>query len=139
MLNLFIIALVFSAYICYNVIVEIELGNSNAEKEGSNMPIKYKKDILAALKEKGYSSTRIRNEKIIGQSYLQQLRHGEMVSWKTIETICRLLNCQPGDLLEYVEVEDKKLQEESPKPIKNANTETESFEEQLKRIILKRL
>ena len=63
MLNLFIIALVFSAYICYNVIVKIELGNSNAEKEGSNMPIKYKKDILAALKEKGYSSTRIRNEK----------------------------------------------------------------------------
>ena len=135
MLNLFIIALVFSAYICYNVIVKIELGNSNAEKEGSNMPIKYKKDILAALKEKGYSSTRIRNEKIIGQSYLQQLRHGEMVSWKTIETICRLLNCQPGDLLEYVEVEDKKLQEESPKRIKSASTETESFEEQLKRII----
>lgn len=139
MLNLFIIALVFSAYICYNVIVKIELGNSNTEKEGSNMPIKYKKDILAALKEKGYSSTRIRNEKIIGQSYLQQLRHGEMVSWKTIETICRLLNCQPGDLLEYVEVEDKKLQEESPKPIKSVSTEAESFEEQLKRIILKRL
>ena len=139
MLNLFIIALVFSAYICYNVIVKIELGNSNTEKEGSNMPIKYKKDILAALKEKGYSSTRIRNEKIIGQSYLQQLRHGEMVSWKTIETICRLLNCQPGDLLEYVEVEDKKLQEESPKPLKGTGTESESFEEQLKRIILKRL
>ncbi len=139
MLNLFIIALVFSAYICYNVIVKIELGNSNTEKEGSNMPIKYKKDILAALKEKGYSSTRIRNEKIIGQSYLQQLRHGEMVSWKTIETICRLLNCQPGDLLEYVEVEDKKLQEESPKPLKSTGTESESFEEQLKRIILKRL
>lgn len=62
-----------------------------------------------------------------------------MVSWKTIETICRLLNCQPGDLLEYVEVEDKKLQEESPKPIKSTGTESESFEEQLKRIILKRL
>ena len=67
------------------------------------MPIKYKIDILAKLKEKGYSSTRIRNEKLIGQSYLQQLRHNEMVSWKTIETICRLLNCQPGDILEYVE------------------------------------
>lgn len=62
-----------------------------------------------------------------------------MASWKTIETICRLLNCQPGDLLEYVEVEDKKLQEESPKPIKSTGTESESFEEQLKRIILKRL
>ena len=66
------------------------------------MPIKYKIDILAALKEKGYSSTRIRNEKLIGQSYLQQLRHGEMVSWKTLEIICKLLECQPGDILEYV-------------------------------------
>lgn len=65
------------------------------------MPIRYKIDILAALKEKGYSQNRIRSEKQIGQSYLTQLRHGELVSWKTIETICKLLNCQPGDILEY--------------------------------------
>ena len=68
---------------------------------GRTMPIKYKFDILAALKEAGYTQNRIRNEKLIGQSYLTQLRHGELVSWKTIETICRLLNCQPGDILEY--------------------------------------
>ncbi len=66
------------------------------------MPIKYKIDILAELKQKGYSSTRIRNEKLIGQSYLQQIRHGELVSWATIETICCLLKCQPGDIVEYV-------------------------------------
>lgn len=66
------------------------------------MPIQYKVDILAELKKCGYSSTKIREEKLIGQSYLQQLRHGELVSWKTIETICALLDCQPGDLLEYV-------------------------------------
>lgn len=65
------------------------------------MAIQYKIDILAALKEKGYTSTRIREEKLIGQSYLQQIRHGELVSWKTIDTICRLLNCQPGDLVEF--------------------------------------
>lgn len=67
------------------------------------MPIRYKIDVLAKLKEAGYSSTRIRNEKLIGQSYLQQLRHGEMVSWKTIEVICKLLKCQPGDIVEYAE------------------------------------
>ena len=69
------------------------------------MPITYKIDILAALKDAGYSSTRIRNEKLIGQSYLQQIRHGELVSWKTLETICQLLHCQPGDILEYAEEE----------------------------------
>ena len=65
------------------------------------MPIAYKIDILSALKAAGYSSTRIRNDKLMGQATLQQLRHGELVSWKNIETICRLLNCQPGDILEY--------------------------------------
>lgn len=72
-------------------------------KESFYMAIRYKIDILATLKEKGYTSTRIREEKLIGQSYLQQMRHGELVSWKTIDTICRLLNCQPGDLVEYVD------------------------------------
>lgn len=67
------------------------------------MAIRYKVDILAELKKKGYSSTRIRELKLIGQSYLQQLRRGELVSWKTLDTICSLLECQPGDLLEYVE------------------------------------
>ncbi len=65
------------------------------------MAIRYKFGVMAALKERGYSSTRIRDEKLIGQSYLQQLRHGELVSWKTIDTLCALLECQPGDLLEY--------------------------------------
>ena len=67
------------------------------------MAIRYKVDVLAELKQHGYSSTKIREEKLIGQSYLQQLRHGDLVSWKTIDTICRLLACQPGDLVEYVE------------------------------------
>ena len=66
------------------------------------MAIRYKIDVLAELKKRGYSSTRIREEKLIGQSYLQQLRHGELVSWKAIDVICSLLDCQPGDLIEYV-------------------------------------
>lgn len=67
------------------------------------MPIRYKIDVLAALREKGYTQNRIREEKLIGQSYLTQIRHGELVSWKTIETICSLLGCQPGDLVEYID------------------------------------
>ena len=66
------------------------------------MPIRYKIDVLEALREAGYSSTRLRNEKLMGESYMTQLRRGELVSWKTIETICRLLNCQPGDLVDFV-------------------------------------
>lgn len=66
------------------------------------MAIRYKIDVLAALKEAGYSSTRIRKEKILGESYLQQIRRGEVVSWGAIDTICGLLGCQVGDIVERV-------------------------------------
>lgn len=66
------------------------------------MAIQYKIDIMAELKKRGYSSTKIREDKLIGQSYLQQIRHGELVSWKILNIICGLLECQPGDLLEFI-------------------------------------
>ena len=66
------------------------------------MPIKYKIDVITALKEAGYNTTRIRKEKIMGEAMLQKIRSGQMVSWATLETICDLLGCQPGDLLEYI-------------------------------------
>lgn len=71
-------------------------------KVGVSMALRYKLDLMQELKKAGYNSNRIRKEKIIGQATLQQLRNGELVSWKTINTICMLLDCQPGDFLEYV-------------------------------------
>ena len=66
------------------------------------MAMKYKIDIIAALKEAGYNTSRIRKEKIMGEAMLQKIRSGQMVSWAILETICDLLDCQPGDLIEYV-------------------------------------
>ncbi len=68
------------------------------------MPMKYKVDVIAKLKEAGYNTGAIRREKIMGEAMLQKLRYGQMVSWATLETICSLLNCQPGDIIEYVRV-----------------------------------
>ena len=67
------------------------------------MPLQYKIDVVAALKDKGYTSYKIRQEKLLSESTIQKLRSGKGVSWENIETICRLLDCQPGDLLKYVE------------------------------------
>ena len=67
------------------------------------MPIVYKTDVMKLLKEAGYSSTRLRREKLLGETYMKQLRNGEMVSWKALDTICRVLDCKPGDLLDRVE------------------------------------
>ena len=64
--------------------------------------LKYKIDVLTALKEKGYNTNKIRTEKIMGEAMLQKIRKGEMVSWSVFEKLCLLLDCQPADLIEYV-------------------------------------
>ena len=69
------------------------------------MAIRYKVNVLAALREAGYTTYRIRQEKLLHEMTLQSLREGKMVSWKVLDSICKLLNCQPGDLVERVEDE----------------------------------
>lgn len=69
------------------------------------MPIAYKIDVLSALKEKGYSTYKLRKEKLLGESVIQQLRNGELISWGNVERLCVLLECQVGDIIEYVEAE----------------------------------
>lgn len=66
------------------------------------MPICYKFDVLSALKAAGYNTTKLRHDKILAESTIQKIRCGEMVSPSNIEVLCRLLNCQPGDIMEYV-------------------------------------
>ena len=65
------------------------------------MSFQYKVNVMDKLKEKGYSSTRLRKEKLLGESYMSQLRRGDMVSWAALDMICTLLECQPGDLIEH--------------------------------------
>ena len=65
------------------------------------MPMKFKIDVLAALKAKGFTTYRIRQEKLLSESTVQKLRNGTGVSWESLEVICALLECQPGDLIEY--------------------------------------
>lgn len=67
------------------------------------MPITYKIDVLAALKEKGFSTYKLRQEKLLGESVIQQIRRGELVSWPNMTRLCQLLQCQPGDILEFTE------------------------------------
>ena len=69
------------------------------------MPIIYTK-LFDLLKEKGYTTYRIRQEKLIGQATLHALRKGTGgLDSKTIARLCEVLDCQPGDLMEYVKEE----------------------------------
>lgn len=63
--------------------------------------ITYKIDVLTALKNAGYSTYRMRKDKIMGEATIQQIRQNKPISWDIMNLICSLLNCQPGDLIQF--------------------------------------
>ena len=65
------------------------------------MALRYKINVLDALKDKGYSSYTLRKEKLLSESTIQKLREGDGVAWDNLDTLCRLLNCDISELLEY--------------------------------------
>ena len=65
--------------------------------------IKYKIDILTTLKNKGYSTYKLRKNKILGEATIQKYRNNECIDAITnLNLLCELLGCQPGDIIEYV-------------------------------------
>ena len=69
----------------------------------------YKIDVLKALSERGYTSTRMRKEKIMSEATMQNLRKGKGITTDTINTICIILRCQPSDILEIEPTDEQKI------------------------------
>lgn len=80
----------FSCTLCYNI-----------KSGGDKLPIIYKINALQLLKEHGYSTYKLRQDKLLAESTIQKLRNEDPISWENIETLCRLLDCKIEDILEY--------------------------------------
>lgn len=66
------------------------------------MAIRFNK-LLALLAERNISIYRLKTEKIIGTATLDKLRTGTgNIDTRSINALCAYLNCQPGDIMEYV-------------------------------------
>ena len=65
------------------------------------MAIVYKIDVLKELKEKGYNTSRLRKDKLMGEATIQKIRENQLVSWANLDTICNLLECNVGDIVEH--------------------------------------
>ena len=88
------------------------------------MALRYRIDVISALKEMGWSvklnremnaraaaenkALKERGEIIVVPGWLSEdtvsrLRKNQPISWNSLETLCRLLHCQPGDLLCFMD------------------------------------
>lgn len=65
--------------------------------------IAYRINILDVLKDKGYTTYKLRKDKILGESTIQSLRNNKgYISFSALDTICKLLDLQPADIIAYV-------------------------------------
>lgn len=60
------------------------------------------KTLLDLLCEAGYNTTRLRRERLLTESAIQDIRNNKVVGIISLEKICSLLDKQPGDIIEFV-------------------------------------
>lgn len=74
------------------------------------MAIVYAK-LFDKLKEKGYTTYKIRKDKLLGEGTMTALRSGKGgLDSKTLNKLCKALECQPADLMEYIPDDEEESQ-----------------------------
>lgn len=64
----------------------------------------FKYNVQDALKNKGYTTYILQRDKLLSSGIITKIRNNDAIklSLSTIDKICELLDCQPGDILEYI-------------------------------------
>ena len=70
------------------------------------MAIVYDK-LRKKLKEKGINSYTMKKSNAITQGTFHCIMAGKSITMKTLDKLCGLLDCQPGELIEYVPDQDQ--------------------------------
>ena len=65
------------------------------------MNICYNK-LLNMLNEMGVTGTTFKKNHVISQRTYTSIKSGQDITTKSISALCAFLNCQPGDILEYI-------------------------------------
>ena len=70
------------------------------------MAIRYDK-LIKIMQERGITSYVCKTQHIIGQASYKKIMANENIDMRTLDNLCRYLDIQPGDLLEYVPGDDQ--------------------------------
>ena len=60
-------------------------------------------NLWKVMKEKGVSQYVLIKKHKVSPGQITRLKRNESVSTHTIEMFCKILQCQPGDIMEYIE------------------------------------
>lgn len=60
------------------------------------------KDILKRLSDSGWSTYRLAKDRLMSPSTIDRIRNSQPITTTTLDIVCRLCHCQPGDVLAYM-------------------------------------
>lgn len=63
--------------------------------------------LLKIFDERKITSYTIRKDNVIGQASWKKIHEGGHVDTRTLDALCKYLNCQPGDIIEYIPDEEE--------------------------------
>ena len=72
-----------------------------AQNGDGKMPISYNK-LFALMEQQGIKKIDLRKKYNINPKTVDSLVKGRSVTVDTLIELCKILNCQPGDLVEYI-------------------------------------
>lgn len=64
------------------------------------MPIVYDR-LIDKMKEHGFTSFTAKTTNIIGQGTYKKIMNGDDVKLSTLEKLCKYLDCDPSEVIEY--------------------------------------
>ena len=68
----------------------------------------YKINVIDELNKHGYTNSILRDNNFLSQATLTNLRRGGNITIATLNILCLLLDCQPGDIIEISASEEEK-------------------------------
>lgn len=71
--------------------------------------IRYKIDVFEVMRKYGYTQNRLRREKILSAQTMQNIKEGKSITLETLNMICVICRCQPGDIIEVVPTDEEKI------------------------------
>ena len=71
--------------------------------------IKYQINVMEALAERGYTANRLRREKILSESTMQNIRRQKNITTETLNIICVILRMQPSDIFLVDPTDEEKI------------------------------
>ena len=89
------------------ILLYTEFGYDVKRKVGCDVVISYR-NLWNVMKDKGISQYALIKQYHVSPAQITRLKRNESVSTHTIEMFCKILDCQVGDIMEYIPDDDQR-------------------------------